>query len=126
MRGKKEGKMNKHGKPQTRLTELIDGDMLEEDRWRLLKESVGNNLPWVCCVKSISTASKVAIVTGIPYWPVNGRQLGGRESILSAIVGGQHELSVADFIGFSHLAFLSFLALPPCHPYPLFPFPSYT
>lgn len=54
-------------KPQTRRTGLIDGDEQEGDGQRLLKESAANNLPWVHCVKSISTASKAATVIGIPY-----------------------------------------------------------
>lgn len=54
------------------------------------------------------------------------RQLRGRESILLAPVGGEQELAVAEFIWFSHLAFLSSLTLPPCHPFSLFPFLCYT
>lgn len=60
-------KTNKCEKPQTWLTELIDGDELVGDVLQLLKESAANNLPWVRCVKSISTASKAASVIGIPY-----------------------------------------------------------
>lgn len=68
----KEGKMERpkqtnREKPQTGLTELIDGDELEGDGLRLLKESAANNLLWVHCVKSISAASKAATVMGIPY-----------------------------------------------------------
>lgn len=61
-------KTNKRKKnPQTWLTELIDGDELEGAGKQLLKKSAANNLPWVRCVKSISTASKAATVIGIPY-----------------------------------------------------------
>lgn len=91
--------------PQTWLTELIDGDELEGAGKQLLKKSAANNLPWVRCVKSISTASKAATVIGIPYWPVDGRQVGGRRYILLALVEGKHQLTAAAFIRFSHLAF---------------------
>lgn len=82
------GQIDKHGKPQTGLTGLIDGDGPGEDGSQLLKASVANKLLWVCCVKSTSTVGKVATVIGNPHWPVDVRQVGGRESILPSLTGG--------------------------------------
>lgn len=80
-----EGEKNKGGQidPQTGLTGLIDGDRPGEDGSQLLKAIVANKLLWVCCVKSVSTVGKVATVIGNPHWPIDVRQVGGRESILS-------------------------------------------